>query len=55
MKILIAAAIENKLSSDYVKFLKNKKTVDAIETAKFITRAVTAKKEDEINENSNDS
>lgn len=31
-------------------FLKNKKTVDAIETAKFITRAVTAKKEDEINE-----
>jgi hypothetical protein len=25
MKILIAAAIENKLSSDYVKFLKNKK------------------------------
>ena len=31
-------------------FLKNKKTIDAIETAKFITRAVTAKKEDEINE-----
>ena len=27
MKILIAAAIENKLSSDYVKFLKNKKSV----------------------------
>ena len=27
MKILIAAAIGNKLSSDYVKFLKNKKTV----------------------------
>ena len=27
MKILIAAAIENKLSSDYVKFLKSKKSV----------------------------
>ena len=27
MKILIAAAIENKLSSDYVEFLKSKKSV----------------------------
>ena len=27
MKILIAAAMENKLSSDYVKFLKSKKSV----------------------------